>query len=123
MTHYVFSTLSSPQVYTRTKPGGGDLPKTVAAVRIEGGANVPDKHMITPRGVMTTVTDEELTVLQENRVFQLHVKNGYITVEAKKTDPEKAAANMATRSPDAPLVEADFKEGEKPVETKPSRKA
>lgn len=114
MSHFVFSTLTADQVYTRTAPGGGDMPRVVAQVFIAGGSNLSDKYLRTPIGVMTEVDDEELTVLQENPVFQMHEKNGFIKIEKKKADPEKVAADMITRDQSAPLVDADFADNEKP---------
>jgi hypothetical protein len=114
-THYIFSTLTAGQVYTRTAPGGGDLPRTVAEVFIAGGSNVSDKYLRTPIGVMTPVDDDQLSVLQENPVFKMHVENGFIKIEAKAHDAEKVAADMITRDQSAPLVDADFAENEKPV--------
>lgn len=109
MTHYVYSTLTAGMVYTRTTQGGGDLPITTAEVYIAGGANVPDKYMRTPEGaVVTSVTDEELTILQENEVFKLHEKNGFVVVKGKEAEPEVVAADMETRDDSAPLVDGDF---------------
>lgn len=107
-THYIYSTLSASQVYTRTIQGGGDMPVTVAEVYIKGGSNIADKYAETYIGEVTEVSDEELTVLLENDVFGLHLKNGFIRVEEIKADPEKVAADMSTRDQSAPLVDADF---------------
>ena len=108
MTHYVFSTLTAGQVYTRTVAGGADLPQTVAEVFIAGGSNISDKYLRTPIGVMTAVSDEELAILQDNEVFKLHVANGFITIKDKPADPEKVAADMVTRDQSAPTVAEDF---------------
>ena len=124
--YYVFSTLTASQVYTRTEQGGADLPRTVAEVFIAGGSNIPDKYMRTPIGVMTPVTDEEMGILQENDVFNLHKANGFITVEEAPADAEKVAADMVTRDDSAPLVDEDFDEDNKPKTNAPkasSRKA
>ena len=67
---------------------------------------------------MTKVSAEDISWLQENELFKLHQKNGYITVRDKAADPEKVATDMKTRDESAPLVDADFKEGEKPTEDK-----
>lgn len=107
-THYIFSTLTSGQVYTRTAAGGADLPQTVGEVFIAGGSNISDKYLRTPIGVMTAVTDEELAILQDNEVFKLHVANGFITIKDKPADPEKVAADMVTRDQSAPTVAEDF---------------
>jgi len=107
-THYVYSTLSSTMNYENSSPGGADLPVPTGNVVIYGGSNIPDKYMRTPVGVVTPVTDEELTILEANAVFQLHKKNGFIVVKDKKHDAEKVAADMVTRDSSAPLVDADF---------------
>lgn len=106
--YYVYSTLASAMDYTTYQPGGGDLPQVDAVVRIEGGANIPDKFLRTPLGVCTPVTEAELEALKQNHVFQLHEKNGFITVRDKEVDPEVAAADMEGRDKSAPLVAGDF---------------
>ena len=112
---YVFSTLTSSVEYRNHVAGGADLPVVDKSVLIVGGTNLPDKHLITPYGVMTKVSAEDISWLQENELFKLHQKNGYITVRDKAADPEKVATDMKTRDESAPLVDADFKEGEKPA--------
>lgn len=115
--HYIYSTLTAPQIYTQTKPGGGDIPVETGRVYIAGGSNVPDKYMVTPLGVATPVSDDELAILQENSVFLAHVKNGFITIRKSEADPEKVASDMETRDQSAPLVDGDFED--KPEEEKP----
>ena len=115
---YVFSTLTSSVEYRNHVTGGADLPVVDKSVLIVGGTNLPDKHLITPYGVMTTISAEDFSWLQGNELFKLHQKNGYITVRDKAADPEKVATDMTTRDESAPLVDADFKEGEKPTEDK-----
>ena len=115
---YVFSTLTSSVEYRNYGEGGADMPHVDRSVLIVGGSNIPDKHLVTPYGVMTKVSAEDISWLQENELFKLHQKNGYVTVRDKAADPEKVATDMKTRDESAPLVDADFKEGEKPAEDK-----
>jgi hypothetical protein len=105
---YVFSTLTASNTYTKTVPGGGDMPVTERAVTIKGGSNLPSKHMLTSIGYMTEVTDEDYEWLAQHPVFKLHMENGFIKVENKKADAEKVATEMETRDQSAPLVDADF---------------
>lgn len=106
---YVYSTLSCPQRYVKYSEGAaGNVPREERAVYIEGGANVANKNLITPLGVVTEISAEEYEVLKENALFQEHVNNGYITVEERKADVEKVVANMEARSPDAPITPGDF---------------
>ena len=107
---YVFSTLSSSVNYPVYAKGAGDVPVVERSITIKGGANVPDKRIETPRGVVTEITGEELALLEQNEVFRLHCDNGFITVSEEAGDPEKVAADMTTRDASSPLVEQDFNE-------------
>lgn len=120
---YIFSTLTGGQEYTGYASGGGDIPVAERKVFVAGGSNLPDKRLITPIGVMTEVSDEDFSWLQENEVFKMHRANGFITVRDKEAAPEKVATEMETRDQSAPLVEADFEEGEAPVTNKPEETA
>jgi len=104
---YVYSTLATDMNYTNYTEGGADLPVAKPAVFIKGGAGVANDRLITPRGVITQVTEEDLAYLEANPVFQLHKTNGYILVEKSKLDPEKVAADMTGRDNSAPMVEHD----------------
>lgn len=108
MSVYVFSTMTAGVTYVRYGQGGGDLPVSEASVTIAGGSNLPNKHMLTSIGVMTEVSDEDWTWLQEDPTFKLHKKNGYITIRDKPAAAEKVATDMQTRDQSAPLVDADF---------------
>lgn len=113
---YILSTLSADQRYTGYRSGGADLPVAERSVFIKGGANVADRRLITPQGVVTKVTAEDYEFLQTVEVFQTHVTNGYITVSTSRpADPDAAAASQESRSPDSPLVEQDFAEGKAPI--------
>lgn len=104
---YVFSTLATDMNYTNHEAGGADLPMALPPVFIKGGAGVANDRLVTPRGVVTEVTEEELAYLEANQVFQLHKDNGYILVEKSNADPEKVAANMTGRDNSAPVVPQD----------------
>lgn len=118
----IFSTLTAANEYRFYKPGNDRSPAIVEhSVVIGGGANnVNRRNLITPRGVATTVSDEDLEYLKQNEVFQLHMKNGFITIDAAKDerDADKVAADMEGRSPDAPTVDADYEEGQEPFVNK-----
>ena len=104
--------------------GNSDLPVPTNKVLIKGGANIADKNLITPRGVVTKVNDAEMTLLQENPIFQLHKKNGFVSIQEKHTEIEVVVADMQGRDNSAPLVEEDFtdKDGAKPIVSKKGKK-
>ena len=110
MSVYVFSTMTAGVTYVKYGPGGGDLPVSDRSVTIAGGSNLPNKHMLTSIGVMTEISDEDWAWLKDDQIFNLHQKNGFITVRDKPAAAEKVATDMETRDQSAPLVDADFTE-------------
>jgi hypothetical protein len=105
---YVFSTLSSDQAYSVVKSRADGSYDIVGSVLIRGGANVADKHFVTPRGVMTRITEDEFKAIENDTSFILHVANGYLKYEDAPADVEKVVADMEGRDQSAPLTPNDF---------------
>lgn len=121
--HFVYSTMSASVKYTSYRKTVNDLPEVVYQVLIAGGANVANKHVVTPRGVVTEVSADDLAHLEQNELFQRHKKNGFILVDSIKVDPEVKAADMQHRDSSAPMTPNDYdgKDGPKPVEANAKR--
>lgn len=109
---YIFSTLAADVSYTGYSDAKGDaLPKVQMSVVVKGGAGVANRRTIeTPRGVVTSVTEEEAKFLSSHPVFAKHLKNGYVSISEKSADGDEAAADMTGRDASAPLVDEDFTE-------------
>lgn len=105
---YVYSTLSTDQLYTLYVRGGNDIPRPDKQILVKGGANVANKHLWTPRGVVTEITEEELALLRDNKLFQTHEKNGYVKVDKAKVEVEKAVSDMEPRDESSPLQPGDY---------------
>lgn len=106
----VYSTLACSQTYGPYTAGGGDLPRREVSVTIQGGAGVSNKHFMTPQGVATTITAEQLKLCRQDLVFQEQEKRGYIKVDestGKVTDADHVATDMANDDPSRPLAPAD----------------
>jgi hypothetical protein len=118
---YIFSTLAAAVNYLNHEKGGADLPVPVGTgVLIKGGTGVADRNLVTPRGVMTEITAEELVYLEQNPVFQLHKRNGFITVEESNKDPERVVSEgMVPGDESRQLTTEDFTSGDD-GEPKPS---
>lgn len=112
---YVYSTLASDVAYTNHTAGGGDMPIELPPVVIKGGAGVMNERIVTPRGVATKITEEQLAYLRENEVFKLHEENGFVLVSDYYDDPDNVAADMTGRDPSAPLVPQDNAQGDATV--------
>jgi hypothetical protein len=107
----LFSTMTGAVTYTDWKTSPGGLSIAGASVTINGGANVAHrKTIITPRGVGTPVTDDELAFLETDPTFKMHKLNGFITIDSVKDirDADLAASDMEGRDDSAPDVEQDY---------------
>jgi hypothetical protein len=110
---YIYSTLTGAVKYnTYAQDDGAALPRVIRSVLIKGGANLADKNLVTPKGVMTEITEEQLADLREISVFQLHEKNGFIKIETSNRDIEKTVSDMQARDESAPLTPDDFEDSE-----------
>lgn len=118
---HIASTLTADVDYAvyakRSDPSG---PHTVLKkIRIKGGANVANrKHLLadsvlTPRGVVTPISDEDLAILEQDEVFQTHKRNGFVEVIKSASAPsgDKAAKNLEPKDPSAPFSPEDYEAG------------
>lgn len=112
---YIYSTLSASQKYTTYKEGPGGLPVPVSSVFVQGGANVADRRLITPKGVVTKVTAEQFEMLKRDAVFAIHLENGYITTSTSKEDADVVAEDLTARDGSAPTIESDYEPGKAPI--------
>lgn len=110
---HIYSTLSAPVKYTRYEMTENGTNMKTGEVLIKGGANVAPKNneevLATPVGIVTEVTDAELELLESNKVFELHKKNGHIiVVKGNEIKVSKAVEGMKDKDRSAPKTEADF---------------
>lgn len=112
---FIFSTLTNDQVYATWKQADGTrLPVRDQQVKINGGTGVASKHFVTPRGVVTEVTAEQLAILEKVPAFQRHKERGFLSIEDKRHDVEKVAADLKPNDDSAPLTPEDFADGKAP---------
>lgn len=105
----VFSKLANNQKYVGWLKGGAELPTEAVSVLVMGGAGLADENLVTPMGVMTTVTDEEAAFLETNKVFLTHKKHGQVTIEKRAAPVEKVVANMSgIADPSGPITPSSF---------------
>jgi len=113
---FVYSTLTNDQTYTLWRAGNGDKKPNIALkkVMIKGGhGRMDSKNLVTPLGVVTEVTDEQLEALNKIDAFKKHIEAGYITVEKKKAEPEKVASTMKGKDKSSQKTPSDFEKSPK----------
>lgn len=109
--NYIHSTASQPMVYP-IYAGGTDRPVKVKEIRINGKANVVDpRTLVTPTGVVTEVSDEDLELLKKSAAFQRHVARGFLRV---MTDSELNTKDMQKRDGCAQLLDSEYAAGTDP---------
>jgi hypothetical protein len=119
---YVYSTLAADVLYQNVAAGGADVPVVVSEVLIRGGAGVANDRLVTPRGISTEVSEQDIEALRANPVFAMHEKNGFVMVDKALVDPEIAASAMTGRDVSAPLVPEDMSDADQPMTTGKRRK-
>lgn len=110
---YIYSTLTCDQAYTIYSEGANGLKVPQGNIIIKGGTGIANDRLITPLGVVTSVSEDNLKLLQENPIFQQHEANGFISIQkdGKAQDPEKVAGEMNTDNKDAPVTPSDYEKG------------
>lgn len=118
---YVYSTSTCSTAYVKYAPPSSNesnnrsadgFNRIVKKVIINGGNGVATKHLVTPIGSVTFVSDDDLEFLLQNESFQRHIKEGFITYDKKKVDPEKKVKNMKDRDGSFPLTPKNFEKGQ-----------
>lgn len=111
---HIVSTLSANTAYTQYAGDGNGANRPVRSVTVKGGANVANKRfaltdgILTPDGVATQVSDDDLEFLESNEVFKKHLQGGYVKVLKSKPDASKVAKDMTSRDQSAPLTPNSF---------------
>lgn len=109
---YVYSTLTCDNEYADYVKAGDQL-NIAHKVLIKGGHGVMNKNFLTPLGVVTEVSDEDLRFLMNNSAFKFHLEGKFLKVEEKAYEPEKVAADMERADNSAQITPADYEPGGK----------
>ena len=114
---YILSKLANTQIYTQYVKGVNNINIPAKQITVKGGADITDKNLVTPSGVLTQVTKDELEILKSNKEFQRHVERGYIEYYATAPDVEKKSEKLE-KDKSRQLTPDDYvKKGKKKPET------
>lgn len=113
---YILSTLSSDVKYTVWKSFDEKKkqpPQKLKDVLVRGGANVINKALVTPKGVVTQVSDEQLKALESVPSFGRHKERGYIKVVDKDPKKPDEVAKDLNKDKSAQLTDKEVKNEKK----------
>ena len=107
MSVQIISTLSCDNEYITYD----DLGNIKKIINITGKANVVNnKTLITMAGVVTSVSEEDHKLLEENYHFKNHKEKGFIEVSnVKKVDGDSVSKNMTKKDKSAQAKAEDIK--------------
>lgn len=101
---YVCSKMASDNAYTTWHPGqkaANDMPRKDRQVLIKGGSGVINKQLVTPHGVVTSITSEELALVRKScPAFTRHEKAGFLKVLEKDPSPKDVESMAKDMSED-----------------------
>lgn len=107
---YVYSTATGGIDYVQYKPSSihAASHQVLRKVSIAGGANLApvQGRLVTPKGVATHVSDEELKFLMNDETFKRHMAAGFMYVDEKKMDADKVVRDKGMNPQDgsAPIT-------------------
>ena len=111
--YYVYSTATCGTDYNiYAETGNREIAIVKKKITINGGHGVANKNLVTPKGVMTAINDEDMALLEKDPHFKAHRDAGFLSIEKRKVEPEKVAVNMPDKDKSAPLTPKDFEQGE-----------
>ena len=115
MAHYIVSTASAPMTYCiYGNDVKGNTAKIIAKIRIDGYANVANKHtMSTSNCAVTEVSDEQWEMLKKNSGFMQHMK-AHFMFHTEVNDPKKAVVEMKPKDNSAQICDWEFADGQDP---------
>lgn len=113
MANYIHSTASQDMIYRIYAEGRQNQATPIKDILIKGHANVTDPHtLVTPTGVVTEVSDEDLELLKKSAAFQRHVMHGFMKVLKDKSEFDGSDLNARDKS--AQLKDAEYAHDEDP---------
>lgn len=96
--------MASDNAYTTWHPGrkaANDMPRKDRQVLIKGGSGVINKQLVTPHGVVTAITSEELELVRKScPAFTRHEKAGFLKVLEKDPSPKDVESMAKDMSED-----------------------
>lgn len=82
--------------------------RELASVTIKGGANLPNKVLMTPKGAVTSIDERDWEWLCKDGLFLQMVDKGFLTIINDPRDGEHAFRDLTAKDGCAPKTEADF---------------
>lgn len=107
---WIHSTLTCPQQYTTYAIGADGIAVSTGSVIVKGGAHITQKNLVTPYGVATEVTDEQLEQLRSNQVFVAHERNGFVKVDSRPLKEDELVSDLEIADESAPLTAEKIKQ-------------
>ena len=92
---FITSKMAAGVTYAFYTLGANKINSITDEITVNGGADVINKRsLMTPSGVVTELTDEQIDKLKTHPLFQEHLKNGAVAIVNTEKDAKKAEKDL-----------------------------
>lgn len=119
---FITSKMAAPVVYAFYAQGPNGIMQVVDTIKINGGADVITKALVTPQGIVTEIDDDKLDKLKSHPVFQKHLENGAVSIQGTEKEAKKAEKELE-QDKSAQITPDDYEKGNAKKEIRPKKRS
>ena len=118
---FITSASAAPHDYVvEWEQGPNNVRKPKRTIHINGGSDVINKRtLITPRGVVTEVTEKDIEDLKKDPLFIFHLNNGFLEISGTEKEANKAEKDLE-KDKSAQITPDDYENGNEKKEIRKS---
>ena len=92
---YIASKMSAPVDYAFYSKGASGINVVTKTIHVYGGADVINKKtLLTPEGVVTELSDDDINMLKTHSLFIEHQKNEVVAICGSEKEAKKVAKTL-----------------------------
>lgn len=118
---FITSKMAASVNYAFYTQGANKINVVTDTITINGGADVINKALVTPQGVVTELEDDKLEKLKTHPLFRQHLENGFVTIQGTEKAAKKAEETLETDK-SAQITPDDYEKGNVKKDIRPKRK-
>lgn len=118
---FITSKMASAVSYTFYAQDANKINRVVDTITINGGADVINKALMTPQGVVTEIEGDRLEKLKSHPVFRTHLENGFVSIQGSEKAAKKAEETLE-KDKSSQITPEDYEKGDEKKEIRPKKK-
>ncbi len=118
---FITSKMASPVTYAFYAKGENKINKVVDTITINGGADVINRALMTPQGIVTELEDDRLEKLKSHPVFRKHLENGFVSIQGSEKAAKKVEETLE-KDKSSQITPDDYEKGDEKKDIRPKKK-